>query len=122
MLDLYSEGGWTMFPTTLFGVLAMGASAVIAFRPERRFIPLVISLSVMTLCTAMLGSVIGVLGVVKAAANAAPIDVSNIVTACATQALGSLLVAFLCLKLASFGTATGAFRHAMLKTKTATAH
>lgn len=116
MLDLYSEGGWTMFPTTLFGVLAMGAAALIALRPERRFVPLVISLSVMTLCTAMLGSVIGVLGVVKASANAAPADLTTIVTACATQALSSLLVAFLCLALAALGTAAGALRHALVRT------
>ena len=112
MLDLYTEGGWTMFPTTLFGFLAMGAAAVIALRPERRFVPLVISLSVMTLCTAVLGSVIGVFGVVKATANAAPADVS---TACATQALSSLLVAFVCLTLASLGTAAGALRHALAR-------
>lgn len=122
MLDLFLEGGWTMFPTTLFGVLAMGASAVIALRPERRFVPLLVSLSMMTLSTAMLGSVIGVLGVVKASANAAPADVSTLVSACATQALSSLLIAFICLSLSSLGTAAGAFRHALLKTKTATAH
>lgn len=115
MLDLYTEGGWTMFPTTLFGFLAMGAAAVIALRPERRFVPLVISLSVMTLCTAFLGSVIGVFGVVKATANAAPADVSTIVTACATQALSSLLVAFVCLTLANLGTAAGALRHALAR-------
>lgn len=112
MLDLFSEGGWTMFPTTLFGFLSMGAAALLALRPEKRFVPLVISLSVVTLCTAMLGSVIGVLGVVKATANAAPADVSTIVTACATQALSSLLVAFLCLSLAAVASATGALRYA----------
>lgn len=104
-----------MFPTTLFGFLAMGASALVAVRPERRFVPLVIALSVVTLCTAMLGSVIGVLGVVRATANAAPADVTNIVSACAVQALSSLLVAFVCLSLASFGAAAGALRHALAR-------
>ncbi|MFO0597090.1 MAG: hypothetical protein U0228_17385 [Myxococcaceae bacterium] len=113
MLDFYAEGGWTLFPTTLFGILAMGAAAIIAFRPERRFVPLLVALSAVTLCSAFLGSAIGLWGVVKASANAAPADVSAIVSACAVQALSSVLVAFACLTLASLGTALGAVRHAM---------
>jgi hypothetical protein len=113
MLELFSEGGWTMFPTTLFGLLSLGAAALVAVRPERRFVPLVIASGVMTLCTALLGSVIGVLGVVRAAANAPAADVVAIVSACAVQALASLLVAFLCLTLASVGAAIGAGRHAL---------
>lgn len=102
-----------MFPTMLFGLLSMGAASLVAVRPERRFVPLVIALAVMTLCTAMLGSVIGVLGVVKATTNASPADVNEIVSASAVQALSSLLVAFGCLALAGLGTAAGALRHAM---------
>lgn len=102
-----------MFPTTAFGLLSLGASALVAVRPERRFVPLVVSSGVMTLCMALLGSVIGVLGVVRASANAAPADLASIINACAVQALASLLVAFLCLTLASIGTAIGAARHAL---------
>ena len=105
-----------MFPTTLFGFLALGAAALVALRPERRFVPLVIASSVMTLSMALLGAVIGTLGVVRASGNAAPADLVPLVTACGVQALSSLLVAFLCLTLASVGTAIGAVRHALRAT------
>jgi hypothetical protein len=77
--------------------------------------PRVIALSIMTICTAFLSSVVGVLGVVNASAFAAPTDMQTIVTACATQALSSLLVAFVCLTLPSFGSAAGALRHALAR-------
>jgi uncharacterized BrkB/YihY/UPF0761 family membrane protein len=48
-----------MYPTLVFGVLMIGVSLVYARRPERRFIPLQISLGIVTLVSGSLGFVTG---------------------------------------------------------------
>lgn len=110
MLEFFGEGGWTMYPTALFGLMAIAASFVLAVRPERRFVPLVVSLGCLTLLTGFLGTMWGLTGVVKAAANAAPEDVKDIVSACATQALSSLRLATVMVVIAAMGAVSGAFR------------
>jgi hypothetical protein len=109
MTDFFAEGGGTMFPTALFGLLAVTASLLLAARPERRFLPLLLSLS----APGFLGTMWGLTGVVKAAANAAAADVQTIVAACATQALNSLLLACVFVVLAMLGASSGALRGAM---------
>jgi hypothetical protein len=119
MSELYSEGGWTMYPTTLFGVLTVVVALVLAVRPERRFVPLFISTSALTIMTGMLGTVVGLTGVVKAAANADAVDLKEIITACATQALNSMLVALVCVVVALLGVGAGALRVATTRSTTA---
>lgn len=60
MIDAFHEGGWGMFPTLFFGALALAAAAVYALRPERRFVPLVVSTSLLTMVSGLLGFVRGV--------------------------------------------------------------
>ncbi|MFZ5446653.1 MAG: hypothetical protein ACOZQL_42085 [Myxococcota bacterium] len=110
MGDLFLEGGWTMYPTMLFGALMLGVSGLIAARPERRFVPLLLSLGGLSLFSGFLGTMWGLTGMVKAFANAAPADVRTIMTACATQALNSLLLAALLVTLSLVGAALGAVR------------
>lgn len=110
MTDLFSEGGWTTYPTALFGALTVLSSLVLAARPERRFVPLLVSLCALTMMTGFLGTMWGAAGLVKSAANAAPADAQALMSACATQALNSLLLASACVALALLGAASGALR------------
>jgi hypothetical protein len=110
MTEFFNDGGWTMFPTALFGVLTVVASLVLAVRPERRFVPLVLSLSALTMMTGFLGTMIGLTGVVKATTNAAPADAASIISACATQALNSLMLASLLVVVAFLGVVSSALR------------
>jgi hypothetical protein len=119
MAQLFSEGGWTMYPTALFGALAVLASLVIAARPERRYVPLLVSLCALTVATGFLGTMWGATGLVKALENAAPEDARVIVLACATQALNSLLLASICVVLAILGATSGALRVSLAKPATA---
>lgn len=114
-MELFSEAGWPVFPTTLFGTMTVAVSVWLSVRPERRFVPLIIALAALTVCTALMGSCVGLLGVVKAAQNAAAEDVRTIVLACLTQALSSVLVAFALITVAGLGTAAGALRHALAR-------
>lgn len=115
MTDFFDEGGWTMFPTMLFGVLTVIASLVLAVRAERRFIPLFLSLSALTLMTGFLGTMWGVTGLVKAYANADVVDLKTIMTACATQALNSLLLASVLVVIGILGATSGALRVAIAR-------
>ncbi|MDP1824448.1 MAG: hypothetical protein Q8L48_14435 [Archangium sp.] len=113
MTDFFAEGGWTMYPTMLFGALTVGWSLVLAARPERRFVPLFLALGALTTMTGFLGTLWGLTGLVKASANAAPADVQTIMSACATQALNSLLLGSVLVVVATLGAASGALRVAL---------
>src|SRR5258708_21611835 len=61
MLEAFRHGGWGMYPTLVFGMLMIGASLAYALRPQRRFIPLQVSMGIMTLVTGSLGFVTGLI-------------------------------------------------------------
>jgi uncharacterized membrane protein len=57
--NFYVEGGWGMYPVTVFGFLLVVASALYAFRPERRFARLSLVLGLLTVAAGALGTVTG---------------------------------------------------------------
>jgi hypothetical protein len=61
MGEAFHSGGWGMYPTLVFGVLMIGVSVAYALRPGRRFIPLQISLGIVTLVSGSLGFVTGLI-------------------------------------------------------------
>jgi hypothetical protein len=116
--NFFDEGGWTMYPTMLFGALTVLSALALALRPERRFVPLFLSLSGLTIMTGLLGTMWGVTGIVKAYANADVADVKTIMTACATQALNSLLLALVMVVMGILGATSGALRVALTRPST----
>lgn len=56
----FHDGGWGMYPTTVFGFLLIAAGVLYVLRPERRWLPLVSSLGFVTLASGMLGTAVGV--------------------------------------------------------------
>ncbi|AKF10118.1 hypothetical protein [Sandaracinus amylolyticus] len=61
MLEAFRLGGWGMFPTLVFGLLAVAASLRYAVRPDTRFVPLLVSSSLLTLAAGSLGFVTGLI-------------------------------------------------------------
>ncbi len=61
MYEAFHLGGWGMYPTTVFGILWIGAALRYAVGPEKRFVPLQISLGIMTLLAGTLGFVTGLI-------------------------------------------------------------
>ena len=61
MKEAFHLGGWGMWPTLCIGILLLGVAAVYAVRPEKRFLPLFLSLSVMTIISGSLGFVMGLI-------------------------------------------------------------
>lgn len=61
MGEAFKMGGWGMIPTTFFGLLLIGVAIRYAVSPERRFVPLQLSLGILTLTTGGLGFVTGMI-------------------------------------------------------------
>lgn len=73
MAHWFQLGGFPMWFTLVFGVVTIAASVRYAARPERRYVPLTISLGAMTLLNGAFGFVAGLImslnGLPKAAAD-----------------------------------------------------
>ncbi|MCC6750055.1 MAG: hypothetical protein IT371_20485 [Deltaproteobacteria bacterium] len=59
MHEVFRVGGFGMWPTLFFGLLLLGVAGWYAARPERRFMPLLVSAGLMTLLSGLLGFSMG---------------------------------------------------------------
>lgn len=114
-MDLFTEGGWTTYPTALFGLATIAIGWLQAMQPQRRLFPLGATMGGLTVSMGLLGVMKGFAGVVQASVNAEAADVKTIVTACATQALNNAVLTSGVLTLALLGGAVAAARLAMAK-------
>lgn len=55
----FRDGGWGMYPVTVFGLLLVAAAVLCVLRPERRFARIAGVLGVATLCAGFLGTSVG---------------------------------------------------------------
>ena len=60
-LEYFRDGGWGMYPTLVCGLVLLAAALKYALRPERRFVPLLVALNLLTLSAGALGFVSGVI-------------------------------------------------------------
>lgn len=72
MIESFRLGGWGMYPTLVFGVLMLLASIRYAIKPESRFIPLQVSLGILTLLAGSLGFVTGLIATFSAMGDVDP--------------------------------------------------
>jgi hypothetical protein len=113
MTEFFNEGGWTMLPTALFGFLAVGSSLLIAWKPERRFVPLLLSLGTLTTVAGISGTVMALIGVLKAAAHYSGEDRYTIVLAGTAESLNNAVLAFVFVVVAILAASSGAVRLAL---------
>lgn len=59
MWEAFREGGWGMFPTLFFGLALVGVGVRYALAPERRLVPLLAGLGLVTLLAGTLGFAVG---------------------------------------------------------------
>lgn len=58
--NFFRVGGYGMYPISVDGFLLLAAALFLALRPERRLVPLVASLGLLTLGSGVLGTVVGI--------------------------------------------------------------
>ncbi len=61
ILERFTAGGFGMYPTLVFGLPLVATAVKYAVTPERRFVPLLIALGVLSFSSGALGFVTGVI-------------------------------------------------------------
>ena len=61
MGEAFRLGGWGMIPTAIFGLAMVAAAVRYAMAPDKRYVPLQVSLGILTLAGGGLGFVTGVI-------------------------------------------------------------
>ena len=61
LMDHFHDGGWGMFPTMFAGLALLAVAVRYAVRPEKRLVPLLVTLNVLTVSTGALGFVTGII-------------------------------------------------------------
>ncbi len=113
MREAFIAGGPGMIPTAVFGLIMICAAALYAYRPEKRFVPMQISLAIVTLTAGGLGFVTGLIKSFGAIGEV-PADQRYIWLIGMGESLNNLALAFglivLAALVASIGTLRLAFR------------
>lgn len=110
MAQFYMEGGWGMYPTTLFGVLLVAAGIAYAALPERRFVPLLVSLGVVVFGSGLLGTVTGFIATFGYVGRVPEAQQRAITLAGVSESLNNLVLAFIFIVLATLIASVGALR------------
>lgn len=61
MREMFHTGGFGMYPTAAFGLLLIAVAIRYAIKPESRYVPLQITLALLTLLSGALGFVTGII-------------------------------------------------------------
>jgi hypothetical protein len=114
--NFYENGGWGMFPTTLFGFFLVASGVLLLLRPERRFVPLVASLGLLTLSSGVLGCSVGLIKTFRYVQEVAPDEQVTIAAVGCAESLNNLVLALLIVVVTTLLAAASALR--VLKTRT----
>lgn len=109
MLEAFRMGGWAMFPTLVFGLLTVGAAIRFAWSPERRWVPLQLSLGVLTVAAGGLGFVTGVIKSMSAMDRVQP-EQRWIWMLGVGESLQGMALALLLVTLGAMAASVGAYR------------
>jgi hypothetical protein len=110
VLEHFRDGGWGMFPTLLFGLLLMVVAIRYAGRPEKRFVPLLVTLNLLTLASGALGCVSGVIVTAHAFEAASPPLPSSIPFLGVGESLNNVAFALLFVVVGAMAVSLGAWK------------
>jgi hypothetical protein len=113
MNEFFVEGGWTMYPTAFFGALAVLTSMLVAARPERRFVPLLLTLCGLTTSAGVFGTITGMAGLLRVSARLTTDDRTTVMFAGMAESLHNVLLAFMVLIVVALAASSGALRFAL---------
>ncbi|MGI5863696.1 MAG: hypothetical protein ACOX6T_16790 [Myxococcales bacterium] len=110
MAEFYLMGGWGMYPTTLFGLMLVAAGIAYAVLPERRFVPLLVSMGVVVFGSGMLGTVTGFINTFRYIEKVPEAQQRAITLVGVSESLNNLVLAFIFIVLATLLASVGALR------------
>ena len=110
--NFYEAGGWGMYPTSLFGFLLVASGVLLVLRPERRFVPLVLSLGVVTLGSGVLSACVGMVNSFHYLGRVPEAEQLKIAALGCAESLHNLVLALILIVLTALLTSIGAWRAA----------
>jgi hypothetical protein len=93
--NFFRDGGWGMYPTLIFGFFLVASGVLLALRPERRFLPLVVGLGTVTLGSGVLGSVVGIINTFRYVARMAAAEQFKVAAIGCAESLNNLVLALM---------------------------
>jgi hypothetical protein len=99
-----------MYPTALFGVLLIAAGVAYAVFPERRFVPLLVSMGVVVFGAGVLGTVTGFTTTFRYIEKVPAEQQDTITLLGISESLNNLILAFIFIVLATLIASVGALR------------
>ena len=109
MGEMFRNGGFGMYPTTVFGLLLLAATLRYAVSPAARLVPLQISLGILTMASGGLGFVTGLIKSVSAIDGVGP-DQRWIWLLGMGESLNNVALALVLVTMGSLAASVGALR------------
>jgi hypothetical protein len=119
MREAFELGGWGMYPTSIFGLVLVLVAVRYALKPDARFIPMLLSLGLLTLLSGSLGLVTGVIASINGASRAMPDLPGSLVLIGFGESLHNLSLALIIATLSALLTSIGSARVALRAQSTA---
>ena len=110
--SFFHDGGWGMYPTGVFGFLLVASGVLLLLRPERRFVPLVLSLGVVTLGCGGLNCCVGIVNSFHYLGQVPPANQLHIAALGCAESLNNVVLALILVVLTSFIASLAALRAA----------
>jgi hypothetical protein len=110
MGEFFSNGGFGMYPTLLFGFLLVVCSIVFLFRPEPRYLASLVGLGATTGAAGLLGFCTGVMNTLRYAVTLAPEEQFKVAALGCKESLHVVVLALFLLVVAGLFASLGAVR------------
>ena len=108
--SFFRDGGWGMYPTSIFGFLLVASGVLLVLRPERRHVSLVIALGLVTLGSGVLSSTVGIVNTFRYVARVPAADQINIAVLGCAESLNNVVLALMLSVLTAVLAAVAALR------------
>jgi len=117
--DFYENGGWGMYPPTLFGLLLLAVAILYLLRPERRWLPLLGCLGVITFSSGLLGTAVGMVNSFRYISQVPKPDQLQIALLGWAESLNNLILCLIIVVLAGLISAVASLRAGFAKSAVA---
>jgi hypothetical protein len=111
--NLYDSGGYGMYPTTLFGFILVLVACLYAFRPEPRYMPVVLTTGGITVAFGVMGMVTGLMHVFRYVQYVGAADVAKVIALGCAESVVNVLFALLIVIFAGLAVLVGVVRRAL---------
>ena len=108
--SFFRDGGFGMYPTSLFGFALIASAGLLVLRPERRFVHLVGVLGLLTMGAAVLGTTVGIINTFRYIMTVPASDQFEIAALGCAESLNNLVLGLMLGVLAALLGSIAAFR------------